>query len=328
MRARVFFLSMSTYLVTGGAGFIGSHITTALAARGDRVRVVDDLSTGTAANLAHLDCTAPGGGGVVELWEGDCSDAGLLKEALAGVTCVFHEAAQVSVPESFEDPERSYRINVTGTLRLMEGCRRQGVERVVLASSSAIYGDSPELPKREDMASNPLSPYASGKLAAEEILRVWGREYGIRTVALRYFNVFGPRQADDSPYSGVIAIFSKRLLSSSPVTIHGDGLQTRDFVYVDDIVEANLLASEVDVEPGAFFNVGTGSSITLLDLYGELAKLAGSSAEPVFGAARTGDVRASRADITRATRVLKYSPRTDWRDGLATTFGWYATRRA
>jgi len=319
---------MSTFLVTGGAGFIGSHITTALAARGDRIRVVDDLSTGDPANLAHLDCTAPGGGGAVELWEGDCSDGALLKEALSGVSCVFHEAAQVSVPESFEDPERSYRINVTGTLRLMEACRRGGVKRVVLASSSAIYGDSPELPKREDMASNPLSPYASGKLAAEEILRIWGREYGIRTVSLRYFNVFGPRQADDSPYSGVIAIFAKRLLSSSPVTIHGDGMQTRDFVFVEDVVEANLLASEADVEPGTFFNVGTGSSITLLDLYRELAKLAGSTAEPLFGEARTGDVRASCADISKATQVLKYSPRTHWRDGLAATFGWYATQPA
>jgi len=318
---------MSVHLVTGGAGFIGSHIVTALVERGDTVRVLDDLvSGGKKANLEHLEIGAPGSGAAVEIFEADVADAETVRRACRGVRGVFHEAAQVSVPQSVEDPLRSYRTNVMGTLAVLEGARREGVERVVFAASSAAYGDGEELPKHEGLTPRPQSPYASGKLAGEQLLAVWGRIHGLRTVSLRYFNVFGPRQADDSPYSGVIALFANALLRGDTVTIFGDGEQTRDFTYVGDVVRANLLAMESDLEPGEVLNVGRGESLSVNQLYWALAELVGSDREPRYAPRRAGDVLHSCADVTRMAERLGFSPTTDWREGLALTLGWYQDR--
>ena len=317
---------MALYLVTGGAGFIGSHIATALAERGERVRVLDDLSTGRRENLEQLNPGAFGSGSAVELFEGDISDPRAAREACAGVRAVFHEAAQVSVPQSVQDPERSYEINVIGTLRLLEAARAKGVERFVFAASSAAYGDALELPKRESMPTQPLSPYASGKIAGEHLLAVWGRLYGLRTVSLRYFNIFGPRQADDSPYTGVIAIFAKALLEGRQATIYGDGEQTRDFTYVANVVAANLAAADRDLPPGLVLNVGTGRRITINELYAAMAELTGMPAEPLHAPARTGDVLHSVAALELAEQHLGYRPAVGWRAGLAETVAWYRER--
>ena len=317
---------MPLFLITGGAGFIGSHLAAALVARGDHVRVLDDLSSGSLANLEPLGLGEPESGAPVEFYRGDVIDADLASRACRGVHGVFHEAAQVSVPASIDDPRRSYEVNVLGTLTVLEAARTAGVERLVFAASSAAYGDSEELPKVETMAPRPRSPYASGKLASEALLEVWGHAHGLRTVSLRYFNVFGPRQADDSPYSGVIAIFARRLLAGEPVTIHGDGQQTRDFVFVDDVVRANLAAMAGDVEPGEVLNVGTGRAIRLEELYRHLAELAGCDEPPRFGPGRAGDVRHSRADIGRIRARLGWQPEVAWEDGLARTLAWYRSR--
>jgi len=317
---------VSTYLVTGGAGFIGSHIATALVERGDRVRVLDDLSTGRLENLGHLETGEPGSGAPVEVVVGSVADRADLDRACAGARGVFHEAAQVSVPQSFEDPERSYEINVTGTLRLLEACRRSGTERVVFAGSSAVYGDSEVLPKTEEMPPAPLSPYGSGKLAAEHLLAVWGRAHGMRTVALRYFNVFGPRQADDSPYTGVIALFARALLEGRAPTVFGDGEQTRDFTHVSNAVRANLLAMEADVPPGRAFNVGTGERVSVNQLFARLAELLGATIEPRRAPERPGDIRHSVCSFERAARELGYAPEVGWREGLVETAEWYRSR--
>jgi UDP-glucose 4-epimerase len=311
------------YLVTGGAGFIGSHLTTALVERGDRVRVLDDFSSGRDANLAHLGVGAHGSGAPVEVLRGDIVDAEVCRLAVVGARGVFHEAGQVSVPGSVEDPVRSYDVNVNGTLRLLEAARSAGAKRVVFAASSAAYGNSDELPKHEGMLPAPLSPYASGKVAGEHLLRVWASCYGMHTVALRYFNVFGPRQADDSPYTGVIAIFARALLEGRVPTIHGDGGQTRDFTYIDNVVAANLAAMDRDVESGSVFNVGAGERISLLELFRAMAELLGVDVEPKFGPERAGDVRHSLASLERARQALGYAPKVSWREGLARTLAWY-----
>lgn len=308
---------MAQYLVTGGAGFIGSHVVRALLARGDRVRVLDDLSTGRLENLAGLD---------VEFVRGSITDAAACEAACVGMTGVFHEAAQVSVPRSVQAPRESYAINVTGTLNVLEGCRAAGVRRVVFAASSAAYGDTVELPKVETMTPRPLSPYASGKLAGEDLLRVYGSLYGMNTVALRYFNVFGPRQVDDSPYTGVIAIFARALLEGRRPTIYGDGRQSRDLTYVDNVVAANLAAMQRDLEPGTVVNVGSGERTSILDLYRAMAELVGSDLEPVFAPERAGDVRDSLASIERARSLLGYAPKVGWREGIARTVAWYRER--
>ena len=318
---------MATFLVTGGAGFIGSHLTTALVRRGDAVRVLDDLSSGVRANLAHLEVGEPGSGAPVELHVADLGDAPALRRACRGVEAIFHHAAQVSVPGSIDDPVTSYRINVMGTLGVLEAARAEGVGRLVFAASSAIYGDSEELPKRETMPPMPLSPYASGKHAGEQLLEVWARAFGMSTVSLRYFNVFGPRQADDSPYSGVIAIFARRLLEGREVVIHGDGGQTRDFVYVDDVVQANLLAAGTEgLAPGEVFNVGTEESVSLLELHEHMRSLVGAQRPAVHGPPRPGDVRHSLASCERIRARLGYRPRTGLREGLAATLDWYRGR--
>jgi nucleoside-diphosphate-sugar epimerase len=312
---------VTLYLVTGGAGFIGSHLAEALLARGDHVRVLDDFSTGREENLAALV-----GGKGVEVVRGEVSDPELCARACDGVTGIFHQAAQVSVPRSIEAPERSYEVNVLGTLRLLEAARVAGVERVVYAASSAAYGETPTLPKVETMTPDPRSPYASGKLAAEHMMSVWGRVYGLRTVCLRYFNVYGPRQADDSPYTGVIAIFARALIDGRRPTIFGDGGQTRDFTFIDDVVAANLAAVAADLSPGEILNVGRGEQVSLLRLLREMAEICGVEVDPIFEPVRAGDVRDSLASIEKACRLLGWEPRTDLRGGLEQTLAWYRSR--
>jgi len=316
---------MALHLVTGGAGFIGSHLVAALVARGDRVRVLDDLSSGRLENLGE-GVGEPGSGAPIELLRGDITDPEACLEAARGCDGVFHEAAQVSVPRSIEDPERSYEVNVMGTLRVLEAARAAGVGRAVFAASSAAYGDSEVLPKVEDFPVNPLSPYASGKIAGEHLMAVWGRCYGMRTVCLRYFNVFGPRQVDDSPYTGVIALFARALLEGRAPTIFGDGEQSRDLTYVNNVVEANLAAMEADVPPGTVVNVGGGERITINELYRAMAEGLGSSLEAVHGPGRPGDVRHSLASVERARELLGWSPRVSWREGLERTLAWYRAR--
>jgi len=319
-------MPMGAYLVTGGAGFIGSHIVEALVRRGDRVRVLDDLSTGLLENLQPFGVGDVGSGAPVEFLHGTITSAAACRAACESVDAVFHEAALVSVPRSFENPLQSYETNVMGTLRLLEAARHGGARTFVLASSSATYGDSPSLPKHEDMLPEPLSPYASGKLAGEHLLRVWGRTHAMKTVSLRYFNVFGPRQRDDSPYTGVVALFARALLEGKPSTFQGDGEQTRDFTYVANVVHANLLALERDLEPGTVINVGGGDRISIRAMYRAMARIAGSTLEPIHAPARVGDVRDSAAALERARALLGYSPRVAWEDGLATTMDWYRSR--
>ncbi len=322
---------MALYLVTGGAGFIGSHIAGALVARGDRVRVLDDLSTGSEDNLAAAAgkagaVGAPGSGAPLEFLPGDVADPRCCAAACEGVTGIFHEAAQVSVPESLKRPLHSYEVNVMGTLHLLEAARAAGVGRLVFAASSAAYGDSEVLPKVEGMLPAPLSPYASGKVAAEHLLRVWGLGYGLRTVCLRYFNIFGPRQADDSPYTGVIALFARALLDGQSLTIHGDGEQTRDFTFVANAVAANLAAMGADLEPGTVINVGGGERISINALFRAMAEITGVELVLEHGEARPGDVRHSVADLTRARELLGYEPQVPWRAGLVETLEWYRGR--
>jgi len=314
---------MARYLVTGGAGFIGSHLVQALVRRGDQVRVIDDLSTGRLENLANLE---PGGfrsGAPLEFLAGSITSSTDCALACEGVAGVLHQAACVSVPRSFEDPIGTYAVNVMGTLRLLEAARRAGVRTFLFASSSACYGESPTLPKEEEMTPEPLSPYASSKLAGEHLLRVWGRTHGMKTVSFRYFNIFGPRQRDDSPYTGVIALFARGLLEGRPPTIHGDGEQTRDFTFVDNVVSANLLALGRDVEPGTVINVGAGDRLSINDLYRAMEETAGVVLPPIHGPARPGDVRDSLASLDRARRLLGYDPSSAWKDGLARTLAWY-----
>jgi len=320
---------MARYVVTGGAGFIGSHIVRALVARGDSARVFDDLSGGSRENLAGLEVGEPGSGAAVEFLVGDVADAEALARACRGVRGVFHQAALVSVPRSVEDPQESFRINVCGTFEVLRAARDAGAEAVVLASSAAIYGADETVPKVESMAPQPLSPYAGDKLTGETMLAVWGRSYGLRTVALRYFNVFGPRQSDDSPYSGVIALFARAALEGRQVTIHGDGSQTRDFVFVEDVVQANLLAMDArDLEPGSVFNVGSGSTVTIAELQREIGEAAGNFVEPILGPERVGDVRQSFADIGAIRQRLGYEPRVSRARGMAQTLAWIRERES
>jgi UDP-glucose 4-epimerase len=317
---------MAHYLVTGGAGFIGSHLVRGLLARGERVRILDDLSSGRVDNLHGLEVGGALSGAPVEFIQGSVTDVEACAAACRGVAGVFHQAALVSVPQSLDDPERCYQINVMGTLHLLEAARAAGARRFMLAASSAAYGETLELPKREAMTPDPRSPYASSKLAGEQLLRVWGLAHGLGAVSLRYFNVFGPGQRDDSPYTGVIALFARALLEGRAPTIFGDGEQTRDFTFVENVVEANLRCLDKELEPGAVLNVGGGERISLNQLYSALAELAGSDLAPRYGPARPGDVRHSLADLERVQAVLGWSPRVDWRTGLARTLDWYRAR--
>lgn len=307
-------------LITGGAGFIGSHLAQALCQRGAAIVVLDNLSSGSPANLAWR---KPGDH--LELIQGDVADATVVRRAIAGCEWVFHQAALVSVPKSVEHPLESHRDNVVGTLEVLAAARDAGVKRLVLASSSAIYGDHPAEVKHETLPPGPLTPYALQKYAAERYGQLFHALYGLETVGLRYFNVFGPRQAADSPYSGVIAKYCNTFLAKERPRVFGDGRQTRDFVYVDNVVAANLAAAEQPAErvAGRVFNVATGTSITLLDLITELRRLTGQALEPRFEPGRAGDVRFSRADISAARTGLGYEPRVPWQTGLERTLDFY-----
>ena len=299
------------YLVTGGAGFIGSHIAAALAARGDFVRIFDNFATGKRENLA----AAPG----AELVEGDLRDFSAIRRACEGIDVVFHEAALPSVARSVEDPVATDDINIRGTLHTLLAAKETKVKRVVYAGSSSAYGESPTLPKQEDMAPDPISPYGVSKLAGEQYCRAFARVYGLETVVLRYFNVFGPRQDPGSPYSGVIALFCTAALAGTKAKIHGDGEQSRDFTYVENVVSGNLLAAERNVPAGSVLNCATGASVTLNDLVKALGELTGRKLAVQHGPDRAGDIRHSLADIARAKRILGYEPRVSFADGLART---------
>jgi nucleoside-diphosphate-sugar epimerase len=310
-----------TYLVTGGAGFIGSHIAAALAASGARVRVLDDLSTGYAENLEEI-------GGRVELVRASLLDADALRRALEGVELVFHEAAIPSVPRSVENPEETHRACVEGTFALLVAAREAGVRRVVYAASSSAYGDQPTLPKVEDMAPQPLSPYAAAKLVGEYYCQVWARTYGFETVSLRYFNVFGPRQDPGSQYSGVISRFISALLSGERPVIYGDGEQSRDFTYISNVVDANFRAAETTRGVGEVINVATGERATLNELLEALKVITGKpDVTADYREARVGDVRHSLADITRARELLGYEPTVGLEEGLRKTIEWWKQSR-
>ena len=307
---------MATYLVTGGAGFIGSAIVRELLTRGQQVRVLDNLSTGRQENLNEVM-------GQIQFIAGDLCADGVPERVLEGIQYVLHQAAIPSVPRSIADPLGTHRANVDGTLRLLEAGRQAGVRRVVYASSSSAYGDTPTLPKMESMVPNPASPYAVSKLAGEYYARVFAQVYGLETVSLRYFNVFGPRQDPTSPYSGVLSRFITALLRGEQPRVYGDGEQSRDFTFVADAVEANLLACAAPEVSGRVFNIGTGRRYTLNQTLAILSEILGCRSEPVHEAARPGDVRHSQADISAAQRGLGYEPQVGFEEGLRETIGWY-----
>ena len=308
---------MPNYLVTGAAGFIGRSIAAALLARGDTVRGIDSLITGKRSNLVGLEA--------MEFMEGDLADPAACAKACAGVEVVFHEAALASVPRSVADPVATNVNCVDATLNLLVAAHAAGVRRVVYAASSSVYGDVPVLPKHEQMLPRPISPYAVAKLAGEHYLTCFTRVYGLETVSLRYFNVFGPYQDPTSHYSGVLAIFCRRMLAGEQPTIYGDGEQSRDFTYIDNVVHANLLAAAAPAEKvsGRMMNLATGSRITLNETVAILRELTGYSGKPAYEPVRAGDIRDSLADIRLAGELLGYAPIVDFREGLRRTVEWY-----
>jgi UDP-N-acetylglucosamine/UDP-N-acetyl-alpha-D-glucosaminouronate 4-epimerase len=308
-------------LVTGGAGFIGSHIASALLAGGARVRILDDLSTGHRENIEEI-------GHGVDFVEGSVADPEALKRALDGVELVFHEAAIPSVPRSVEDPVQTHIASVDGTFSLLLAARDQKVRRLIYAASSSAYGDQPTLPKLEDMSPDPLSPYAVAKLVGEYYCKVFTRVYNLETISLRYFNVFGPRQDPGSLYSGVVSRFISCLLNNERPVIYGDGEQSRDFTYIDNVVSANLKAAETKEGIGGVFNVANGDRVTLNQLLDELKDLTGNpQVTAEYKEARVGDVRHSLADVTAAKQLLGYESLVDLRDGLQRTIDWWKTSR-
>lgn len=304
------------FLVTGGAGFIGSHIAEALVRRGDRVRVLDNLTTGSRGNLATV-------GDDIEFIEGDIADPEVVAEAVRGVEVVYHQAALASVPRSIERPLDTNLACVTGTVNVLDQARRAGVRRLVYAASSSCYGDQPFTTKRETDFPSPLSPYAAAKLAGEFYCQAFQHAYGLETVRIRYFNVFGPRQDPDSPYSAVIPLFITRMLAGEPPVVYGDGGQSRDFTYVENVVAGNLLAADAPGAAGRTINVANGRSTTLVRLIAELNRLLGTSLSPRHEPARAGDVRESLADITLARTLLGYEPRVDFEEGLRRSSEYY-----
>lgn len=309
---------MAHYLITGIAGFIGSSIAQALVEQGQQVTGVDNLSTGNLANLADLREN-------IDFHRGDIQDRELMREICGGVDYVIHQAALASVPRSVKDPLTSHESNINGTLSVLMAARDAGVRRVVYAASSSAYGDQPTQPKHEEMLPQPLSPYAVQKLTCEHYLQSFCRVYGMQGVCLRYFNIYGPRQAADSPYSGVIAQFIYKMLAGETPMIHGDGSTSRDFTFIDNAVQANLLACQApdSVATGRVFNVGTGHSHTLNDLYNTLAEILEFKRSPTYGPERAGDVKHSLASIERARTQLGYNPMEDFRLGLEKTVAWY-----
>lgn len=309
---------MRTFLVTGGAGFIGSHIAEALVERGDRVRVFDNLSTGFLANIEQFR-------GRVEFIKGDVTDAAAVARAVEGVDCVFHEAALASVPASLDNPPASHAACATGTVVLLDAAHRSGVRRVVFAASSAAYGDRGEGAKRESDLPAPLSPYAAAKVASELYCQAFWNSFGFEAVALRYFNVFGPRQDPKSQYSAVIPLFITAMLAGRRPVIFGDGLQSRDFSFVGNVVHANLLAADAKDVAGRTINVADGRSIDLLKLIEVINRRLGMNVEPEFAPPRAGDVRQSLADISLARELLGYEPQVDFEEGLRRSVDYYRT---
>ena len=309
---------MASYLITGGAGFIGSHLAQALVERGDRVRVLDNFETGLKKNLAPV-------ADAIELREVDLTDADAVRSACEGIDYVLHEGALPSVPRSVKEPRPSHETNIGGTFNVLEGARLAGVKRVVYAASSSAYGNQPGFPRVETMSPQPLSPYAVQKLTGELYMQAYWRVYGLETVCLRYFNIFGARQVPDSPYSGVMARFILQMMRGERPTIFGDGEQGRDFTHVDNVVSANLLAVEAPATfaAGRVFNVACGQRHTLNETYGLLATLLDFAHPPIYGPEREGDVRDSLADISAAQEALGYEPRVGFEEGLRRTVAWY-----
>ena len=309
---------MGKYLITGVAGFIGSSLARALVARGDEVRGIDNYLTGKPSNLEGLFSK-------IEFREADLRDAAAMRAACEGIEYVLHIGALPSVPLSVKEPEPSHRCNVDGTFNVLEGARAAGVKRVIYSASSSAYGDQPVLPSKESLRPMPISPYAVQKLTGEYYLSSFWQVYGLETVSLRYFNVFGPRQGADSPYSGVLAKFILQMLEGIQPTIFGDGEQGRDFTYIDNVVSANLLAcaAPADRVAGQVFNIACGVQQTLNKMYRLVAELTGFEKPPLYGPARTGDILNSQADISLATAALNYRPIVDVRDGLERTVAWY-----
>jgi len=307
---------VATHLVTGGAGFIGSHIAFRLMADGHRVRVLDNLSTGRQANLDLLQSTY---GDRFEPILGDLRDAAVCRRACEGAEFVFHQAALASVQRSIENPADSTAVNVLGTVNLFAAARAAGVRRVVAASSSSVYGDTPTLPKHEEMPTAPRSPYAANKLAGEHMARVFAATMGLETISLRYFNVFGPRQDPNSAYAAVIPLFITALVEGKRPVIFGDGTQSRDFTYIDNVVDANLRAAACADGTGEAVNVACGERYSLLDLLERLGRIVGRKADPEFRPARLGDVLHSQASIDKARRLFGFEARTGFEEGLRRT---------
>lgn len=299
-------------LVTGGCGFIGSHISRALIAAGHSVRILDDLSSGRRSNLAGFEDR-------VELIEGDLSQREVAQEACAGVEVVFHQGAIPAVPRSIVDPLATFRVNVSGTNELLVAAKEAGVRRFVFASSSSVYGPTDVLPKVETQSPQPVSPYAAHKLSAEQLCMSFFHSYGLETVALRYFNVFGPRQDPHSGYAAVIPAFATALLAGRPGTIHGDGSYSRDFSYIDDVVAANLAAATAPRAPGHWINIAGGKRITILELHQEIAKVLGVDLQPILGPVRGGDIPHSMAAVDRARDLLEWAPQVSLEEGLRRT---------
>jgi UDP-glucose 4-epimerase len=302
-------------LVTGGAGFIGSHLVERLLADGARVRVLDNFSTGARANLGF----APRFRRHLEVLRGDIRTLSVVLRAARGARVIFHQAAMRSVPRSVKDPLGANATNVNGTLNVLEAARRCRVPRVVYASSSSVYGDRPDLPKREDQPPAPVSPYAASKAAGEQYAVIWTRLYGVETVGLRYFNVFGPRQDPKSEYAAVIPRFILWGLSRRSLEIHGDGTQSRDFTYIDNVVEANILAAKAPAASGEVFNVGCGSRVSLLEIVAKLEAIVGRRLERRHTPSRAGDVSHTLADVSKAKRLLGYAPLVDFDEGFRRT---------
>lgn len=307
---------MGTYLVTGGAGFIGSHLTTALVEQGHAVRVFDNFSTGRRANLAGIE-------GKFDLVEGDLRKPEDCRRACQDIEVVYHEGAVPSVPKSVEDPVTSHEANIDGTFNLLSAAREARCRRVVYAASSSAYGDTPTLPKHEEQATNPLSPYAVQKLAGEHYCRAFYECFGLETIALRYFNVFGPRQDPKSQYAAAIPAFVTAILADRPPTIYGDGEQTRDFTYIDNVVHANLLCAKVAKTAGQVLNLACGERISINRIIARINEHLGKNVQPIYEPMRPGDVRDSLADISRARKVIGFEPQVCFDDGLRRAIDWY-----
>ncbi len=311
---------MRSCLVTGGAGFIGSHLAEELVRRRFKVRVLDNLSTGKRENLASFRDE-------IELVEGDIRNLKMCREAVKGMDYVFHQAALASVPHSIEDPFLTNDINVGGTLNLLWTAKAAGVKKLVFASSTSVYGDNPDLPKKEEMSGVPLSPYALSKWIGEKYCQAFSLIYRIPTICLRYFNVFGPRQDPQSPYAAAIPVFITKMLGGERPVIFGDGEQTRDFVFVLDVVEANILAAEAEGVSGEVFNIASAESLSVKALVRGINDVLGKTFEPVHEPPRPGDIRHSSADIQKAKDRLNYRPRSDFRAGLEKTIAWHQEKR-